>query len=470
MSSDLLSLPDDALLNILSHLTRREAARGARLACRSLRAACQTLDANPNPRGLHHRHRLFVANSATCEVVEIAVRGSDVTTRVAVGKAWRMSGRMKKKKKPKSAWLTGIAHYRRAVYCCQYQPSCVVVLDADDGLRYVKSYELPHPSPEGIACDGTYLYVAFAGGQIKRAWLDGLTNLLPGGILRCSWQDADFVTPAWGQQVPCYMDRTYGHEYYNGHETPGVVWGAALGPDGALYVAADRDHDPPNGNYATPPAACAACVNEGSSGHCGTVFRASWRASWGFQGEGIREDESQTTWTPLARRDALSTRRPSGIAFVPAFVPGAREGKKNAGGSDAETDETRTSLLVASMDRAVSAFAFVSVTSPRDERERRTVTPRVVKNARAFLDLKARDEAGRSREKDFAPLPHLQPFDAHAPPFQGGRVFVTVHRGVEAGAPGSADAGVVVCDAFGNELAFVRDDAIAAHANALAGE
>ncbi len=463
MLSDLLSLPDDALLNILSHLTRREAARGARLACRSLRAACQTLDANPNPRGLHHRHRLFVANSATCEVVEMSVRGSDVTTRVAVGKAWRMSGRMKKKKKPKSAWLTGIAFYRRAVYCCQYQPSCVVVLDADDGLRYVKSYELPHPSPEGIACDGTYLYVAFAGGQIKRARLDGLLERTASSD---AWKDADFVTPAWGQQVPCYMDRTYGHEYYNGHETPGVVWGAALGPDGALYVAADRDHDPPHGNYATPPTACDACVNEGSSGHCGTVFRASW----GFQGEGIREDESQTTWTPLARRDALSTRRPSGIAFVPAFVPGAREGKKNAGGSDAETDETRTSLLVASMDRAVSAFAFVSVTSPRDERERRTVTPRVVKNARAFLDLKARDEAGRSREKDFSPLPHLQPFDAHAPPFQGGRVFVTVHRGVEAGAPGSADAGVVVCDAFGNELAFVRDDAIAAHANALAGE
>ena len=466
MLSDLLSLPDDALLNILSHLTRREAARGARLACRSLRAACQTLDANPNPRGLHHRHRLFVANSATCEVVEMSVRGSDEPTRVAVGKAWRSSGRIKKGKKPKSAWLTGIAFYRRAVYCCQYQPSCVVVLDADDGLRYVKSYELPHPSPEGIACDGTYLYVAFAGGQIKRALLFGLHNWRPGGIPNRSWRDADFVTPAWGQQVPCYMDRTYGHEYYNGHETPGVVWGAALGPDGALYVAADRDHDPPNGNYATPPAACDACVNEGSSGHCGTVFRASW----GFQGEGIREDESQTTWTPLARRDALSTRRPSGIAFVPAFVPGAREGKKNAGGSDAETDETRTSLLVASMDRAVSAFAFVSVTSSRDERERRTVTPRVVKNARAFLDLKARDEAGRSREKDFSPLPHLQPFDAHAPPFQGGRVFVTVHRGVEAGAPGSADAGVVVCDAFGNELAFVRDDAIAAHANALAGE
>jgi hypothetical protein len=49
-------------------------------------------------------------------------------------------------------------------------------------------------------------------------------------------------------------------------------------------------------------------------------------------------------------------------------------------------------------------------------------------------------------------------------------VFVTVHRGVDSGAPGSDDTGIVVCDARGNELAFVRDDALAAHANALAGE
>lgn len=455
MPSDLMSLPDDALLNILSHLTRREAARGARRACRSLRAACRALDENPSPSGLHHRHRLFVANSATCEVVEMSVRGSDPPRRVAVGKAWRMSSK-KRKLKPKSAWLTGIAFCRGTVYCCQYQPSCVVVLDADDDLRYVRSHELPHPSPEGIACDGTYLYVAFAGGQIKRARLDGLFFRTPDD----AWTDADAVTPAWGQQVPCYMDRTYGHEHYAGHETPGVVWGAALGPDGALYVAADRDHDPPEGNYASPPAACAACVREGSSGHCGTVFRASW----GFPSE----DTLKETWTPLARRDALSTRRPSGIAFVPAFVPGA----------DETQTQTQTSLLVASMDRAVSAFAFVSESS-RDEREGR-LTARVVKDARAFLDLKARDDVGRSRvalssvsdekKNDFSPLPDLQPFDAHAPPFQGGRVFVTVHRGVEAGAPGSADAGVVLCDARGNEIAFVRDDAIAAHANALAGE
>ena len=257
----------------------------------------------------------------------------------------------------------------------------------------------------------------------------------------CGGPHADAVTPAWGQQVPCYMDRTYGHEHYVGHETPGVVWGAALGPDGALYVAADRDHDPPEGNYASPPAACAACVREGSSGHCGTVFRASW----GFPSQ----DTLNETWTPLARRDALSTRRPSGIAFVPAFVPGA----------DETQTQTQTSLLVASMDRAVSAFAFVSESS-RDEREGR-LTARVVKDARAFLDLKARDDVGRSRvalssvsdekKNDFSPLPDLQPFDAHAPPFQGGRVFVTVHRGVEAGAPGSADTGVVVCDARGNE-------------------
>ena len=96
MPSDLLSLPDDALLNILSHLTRREAASGARRACRSLRAACRALDENPSPSGLHHRHRLFVANSATCEVVEMSVRGSDPPRRVAVGKAWRMSSKKRK--------------------------------------------------------------------------------------------------------------------------------------------------------------------------------------------------------------------------------------------------------------------------------------------------------------------------------------------------------------------------------------
>ena len=84
-----------------------------------------------------------------------------------------------------------------------------------------------------------------------------------------------------------------------------------------------------------------------------------------------------------------------------------------------------------------------------------------------FLDLAPRDAAGsaaassRHERDDASSLPDLQPFDAHAPPFQGGRVFVTVHRGVDAGEPGSDDTGVVVCDARGNELAFVRDDALA---------
>ena len=382
----------------------------------------------------------------------MSFRGSDPPRRVAVGKAWRSSSK-KRKRKPKSAWLTGIAHHRGLVYCCQYQPSCVVVLDADDGLRYVRSHALPDPSPEGIACDGRFLYVTFAGGQVRRAAIE------PPEVYH--WACAIRVTPAWGQSDPCYMDRKFGHHgHYAGSETPGVVWGAALGPDGALYVAADRDHDPGTGNYATPPDDCAACAREGRSGRLGAVFRASWNYA-----ELNDASLSTSTW-----KDELATRRPSGIAFA----------------TDADGF---TVALVASMDRRVSAFRYgkkasLCALSARETTDTSELTH--IEETRVFLDLAPRDAAGRAaarnasrNERDDACddacdasslLPDLQPFDAHAPPFQGGRVFVTVHRGVEAGAPGSADAGVVVCDAFGNELAFVRDDAIAAHANALAGE
>ena len=456
MPSDLLSLPDDVLLHIASHLTRREAARGARSACRSLRDACRALDENPSPSGLHHRHRLFVANSRTSQVVEMSFRGSDPPRRVAVGKAWRSSSK-KRKRKPKSAWLTGIAHHRGMVYCCQYQPSCVVVLDADDGLRYVRSHALPDPSPEGIACDGRFLYVTFAGGQVRRAAIE------PPEVYH--WACAIRVTPAWGQSDPCYMDRKFGHHgHYAGSETPGVVWGAALGPDGALYVAADRDHDPGTGNYATPPDDCAACAREGRSGRLGAVFRASWNYAEVM-------NDAKNPGTPLLStwKDELATRRPSGIAFA----------------TDADGF---TVALVASMDRRVSAFRYgkkasLCALSTREITDTSEQTH--IEETRVFLDLAPRDAAGRAAARnasrnerddacddayDASSLPDLQPFDAHAPPFQGGRVFVTVHRGVDAGEPGSDDTGVVVCDARGNELAFVRDDALAAHANALAGE
>ena len=462
MPSDLLSLPDDVLLHIASHLTRREAARGARSACRSLRDACRALDENPSPSGLHHRHRLFVANSRTSQVVEMSFRGSDPPRRVAVGKAWRSSSK-KRKRKPKSAWLTGIAHHRGMVYCCQYQPSCVVVLDADDGLRYVRSHALPDPSPEGIACDGRFLYVTFAGGQVRRAAIE------PPEVYH--WANAVHITPAWGQSDPCYMDRKFGHHgHYAGSETPGVVWGAALGPDGALYVAADRDHDPGTGNYATPPDDCAACAREGRSGRLGAVFRASWNYAEVM-------NDAKNPGTPLLStwKDELATRRPSGIAFA----------------TDADGF---TVALVASMDRRVSAFRYgkkASLCALSTTSEITTCREQThIEETRVFLDLAPRDAAGRAaassrNERDddacddayddasydaSSSLPDLQPFDAHAPPFQGGRVFVTVHRGVDAGEPGSDDTGVVVCDARGNELAFVRDDALAAHANALAGE
>ena len=439
MPSDLLSLPDDVLLHIASHLTRREAAKGARSACRSLRDACRALDENPSPSGLHHRHRLFVANSRTSQVVEMSFRGSDPPRRVAVGKAWRVSSK-KRKRRPKSAWLTGIAHHRGLVYCCQYQPSCVVVLDADDGLRYVRSHALPDPSPEGIACDGRYLYVTFAGGRVRRAALEPPDFFL--------WANALRVTPAWGQRDPCYVDRKFGHHgHFAGSETPGVVWGAALGPDGALYVAADRDHDPGTGNYATPPEDCAACAREGRSGRLGVVFRASWISA---------EVNDAKTSTPLAWKDELATRRPSGVAFA----------------TDADGF---TVALVASMDRRVTAFRYGKKARARPHEISAEETH--IETTRVFLDLAPRDAAGRAAASsrfrnayDASSLPDLQPFDAHAPPFQGGRVFVTVHRGVDSGAPGSDDTGIVVCDARGNELAFVRDDALAAHANALAGE
>ena len=330
-----------------------------------------------------------------------------------------------------------------------------MVLDADDGLRYVRSHALPDPSPEGIACDGRFLYVTFAGGQVRRAALE------PPEVYH--WACAIRVTPAWGQSDPCYMDRKFGHHgHYAGSETPGVVWGAALGPDGALYVAADRDHDPGTGNYATPPDDCAACAREGRSGRLGAVFRASWNYA-----EVNDASLSTSTW-----KDELATRRPSGIAFA----------------TDADGF---TVALVASMDRRVSAFRYgKKATSALSTREITTCREQThIEETRVFLDLAPRDAAGRaaasSRNErdddayddaydasydDASSLPDLQPFDAHAPPFQGGRVFVTVHRGVDAGEPGSDDTGVVVCDARGNELAFVRDDALAAHANALAGE
>ena len=173
------------------------------------------------------------------------------------------------------------------------------------------------------------------------------------------------------------------------------------------------------------------------------VFRASWNYA--------EVNDAKNTLPLLSTwKDELATRRPSGIAFA----------------TDADGF---TVALVASMDRRVSAFRYGKKARALSTKSEITHTSEQthIEETRVFLDLAPRDAAGRAaassrnERDDASSLPDLQPFDAHAPPFQGGRVFVTVHRGVDAGDPGSDDTGVVVCDARGNELAFVRDDALA---------
>jgi hypothetical protein len=127
----------------------------------------------------NHNHKTFIGNSETCEVLQLAVNGVAPRTRVGVGKAWEMSNT---KNKSKDSWLTGIAHHDGLVYCLQYDKSCIVVLDADNALKYKRKYDLPFPGPEGIAISGRYVYVTSGSGDIVRFTLpsegsrEGLTD------------------------------------------------------------------------------------------------------------------------------------------------------------------------------------------------------------------------------------------------------------------------------------------------------
>ena len=70
--------------------------------------------------------------------------------------------------------------------------------------------------------------------------------------------------------------------------------------------------------------------------------------------------------------------------------------------------------------------------------------------------------------------PSAVPIDAalqtRVPRHQGGRVFISVHRGLDAGDDGVGDAGVVVCDRDGREIDFIGDERLAVHCNAVTGE
>ena len=68
--------------------------------------------------------------------------------------------------------------------------------------------------------------------------------------------------------------------------------------------------------------------------------------------------------------------------------------------------------------------------------------------------------------------PDLQSFDVLATRHQGGRVYITIHSGLNKGDPRCdqvREDGLVVCDGNGREIAFIQDDAFD-HANMLTGE
>ena len=414
MMGELSSLAPDELQQVMRHLTRREAT-GARASCRQLRDACRALEDDASSIRLHHNARLFVGNSVTCEVVELFIRGLGPPVRVAEGKAWAMSST---KKKPTDGWLTGIAHHRGLLYCLQYAHSCIVVLDAENGLRYKRKYDLPFQHPEGIASGGGYVYVSFEVSQIVRSPMtaEGGIDVTSANLSNSTPQ------PAFGLKPPCYLDD---HSPISTH----MIWGATLGPDGALYVCAEREYYPLGANYTIPPTPCEKCTSEGKGGDTGTILRVAWNDG---------NDADRVVVPATLFGDALALHRPSAVAFMPCS-------------GDA---------LVASMDGMVRAF----------RRQNNKYVHEI------FYDATARDTAGREA-CDNPDLSPLQPVHVFAPPNQGGVVFITLHRGLDYGDYGdgenqfgASDAGIVACDASGNELWFFQDEKLTAHGNVIAGE
>ena len=145
-------------------------------------------------------------------------------------------------------------------------------------------------------------------------------------------------------------------------------------------------------------------------------------------------------------------------------------------------------MLVASMDGCVSKFG-----GPQSARRGEYLG--------VFHSLRARDElrelmlADFRKEEIHRPMVgvlermKLQPMDVWAPRGQGGKVFISIHRCMDAASsqaqardtpltgsrfsvlhPEFDDAGVIVCDGAGNEIDFIRDPHIAVHCNMMTGE
>ena len=139
-------------------------------------------------------------------------------------------------------------------------------------------------------------------------------------------------------------------------------------------------------------------------------------------------------------------------------------------------------MLVASMDGCVSKFG-----GPGSARRGEYLG--------VFHSLRARDELRELMLNDFRKdwpenmvgvleRMKLQPMDVWAPRGQGGKVFISIHRCMDAAAGFARDApltgsrfsvlhpefGVIVCDGAGNEIDFIRDPHIAVHCNMMTGE
>ena len=226
-----------------------------------------------------------------------------------------------------------------------------------------------------------------------------------------------------------------------------------MGPDGALYVAVDREHhlqEGAQGNYTTPPGPCAepGC----SRRKTGVIMRVQFAGPDAGTDTTVPPD-AMITQEFYTKGEHLS--RPSGLTFTP----------------DGD-------MLVASMDGCVSKFGGLR-------------SPKRGEYLGVFHDLKDRDKGyieGISKEihemVDEGGVPAglatmglekipLQPLDVWAPRGQGGRVFISCHRALDKRDDLRGwydDAGVIVCDGAGNEIDFIRDPHIAEHCNMMTGE
>ena len=152
-----------------------------------------------------------------------------------------------------------------------------------------------------------------------------------------TWQPAA-PTPSWKLAGPCCfhvhapgaMQEPYHQDMIeqgledNVFKVYGyVAWGCDVDPDGALYVAVDRDHEPTGNNYTLPPGKCPIPTCERRK--TGVIMRVVFADYHSLPSDAIIGQEFYTKGEHLSR--------PSGLTFTP----------------DGD-------MLVASMDGCVSKF------------------------------------------------------------------------------------------------------------------